>query len=144
SHFDPWISFGTDFQRFIRLLPTPDRQCKLFTFSTRLKLLTFDGQCCFAPIITNKSMLWKSHLGNYTDVCRGSTIPSGTCGSRCRRRQKRPFASRLLNRTGTNSHPPNRRAYVLCLRKSSAERGKGASCPLHRRTHIRQHRGQVQ
>ena len=82
SRFDSCISFGTDFWRFIGVLPTPGRQCKLFTFSTRLTMPTFDGQFCFAPITTNKSMLWKPHLGNYTDVCRGpTTAPGGVWGT---------------------------------------------------------------
>jgi hypothetical protein len=50
SRLDACLSFGTDFWRFIGVLPTPDRQCKLFTFRTRLTMPTFDGQCCLASI----------------------------------------------------------------------------------------------
>jgi len=70
SHFR--TSFRVEFQGVARLLSTSKWWCNKCTFSTRLNILTFDGQFCFAPITTNKSKLWKSHLGNYTDVCRGS------------------------------------------------------------------------
>src|SRR5262249_32706321 len=62
------VVFGTSSGVGCGRVPRPGNPgaapCRKYTFGTRFKILTFDGQFCFAPITTNKSMLWKSHLGS--------------------------------------------------------------------------------